>query len=126
MAPARRIVAIVALAVLALSACSSNDAKESDIRDAMTDAGLSDSDADCVAGEMMKEFDQGELNDIASATDPDDFPEGSAEPIDSILDNCIASAGGDTGDTSDTTGSDSSDTTDDTTGSSETTATTEG
>ena len=123
MAPARRIVAIVALAVLALSACSSNDAKESDIRDAMTDAGLSDTDADCVASEMMSEFDQGQLNDIASATDPDDFPEGRPRPIDSILDNCVEGAGGDT---SDTTGTDASDTTDDTGDSSETTATTAG
>jgi hypothetical protein len=111
MVPARRIVAIVALAALALTACSSNDAKESDIRDAMTDVGLSQGEADCVAGEMMTEFDQGELNDIASATDPADFPDGSAGPIDSILDNCVS---GVDADTTDTDGDDSSDATDDT------------
>jgi hypothetical protein len=109
MAPSRRIVAILALAVLALSACSSKDAKESDIVDAMTDAGLSDAEARCVGDGLMKEFDQDQLNDIAAATDPEDFPDGTSETIDSVLEQCVSGAG--STDTTDTTGADGTATT---------------
>jgi hypothetical protein len=103
MAPSRRIVAIVALAALAFTACSSNDAKESDIVDAMTDAGLSETEARCIGNGLTGELNQDELNDLASATDPDDFEEGTSETVDSVLNECV----GDTSDTTDTTGADS-------------------
>jgi hypothetical protein len=104
MAPSRRIVAIVALAALAFTACSNNDAKESDIRDAMTDVGLPDSQADCVSSQLFDELDQDELNDLASATDPDDFDEETSQTVDSVLNECVIEA--DTSDSTDTTGTD--------------------
>lgn len=112
MAPSRRIVAIVALAALAFTACSSNDAKESDIVDAMTDAGLSETEARCIGNGLTGELNQDELNDLASAADPDEFGEGTSETVDSVLSECVE--GVDTSDTTDTTGADDtgSDTTD--------------
>jgi hypothetical protein len=123
MAPSRRIVAIVALAALAFTACSRNDAKESDIVDAMTDAGLSQTQAKCVGDGLTKELDQDQLNKLASATSPEDYPEGTSSTVDSVLEECVGSG---SSSTTEGTGSDSSDTTD-TTGegdSSTTTATT--
>jgi hypothetical protein len=125
MAPSRRIVAIVALAALAFTACSSNDAKESDIRDAMTDVGLPGNQADCVASKLVDELDQDELNDLASATDPDEFDEQTSQTVDSVLNECVVDA-----DTSDTTGTDSTESdggdTTDTTGDGETSTTSAG
>lgn len=121
MAPSRRIVAIVALAALAFTACSRNDAKESDIVDAMTDVGLSPEQARCVGDGLTKELDQGQLNDLAAATSPDDYPEGTSETVDSVLEEC---AGSGSSSTTEGTGSDSSDTSD-TTAESDSPATTD-
>ena len=112
----RPLFALAAILVLTLSACSRNDAKESDVVSAMTDAGLTQEQAECVGQGFDDEFgdDQDQFNKIAAATNPDDFPEGTEEPIRQILDRCVNGSDG---------GSDSSDTTD-TTGSDETTSTT--
>jgi hypothetical protein len=110
MAPSRRIVAIVALAALAFTACSRNDAKESDIVDAMTDAGLTDTQAKCVGDGLTKELDQDQLNKLASATSPEDYPEGTSSTVDSVLEDCVGSG---SSSTTEGTGSDSSDTTGD-------------
>jgi hypothetical protein len=117
----RPLLALAAILVLALSACSRNNAKESDVVSAMTDAGLTQKQAECVGAAFEDEWGdhQETFNKIAAATSPDDFPEGTEEPINQILDRCV------NGDGSSSSGSDSSDTTD-TTGSDETTSTTAG
>jgi hypothetical protein len=124
MAPSRRIVAIVALATLAFTACSSNDAKAGDIEDAMTDVGLTTEQARCVAREIDSKLDQDGMNELASAESPDDYPEGAQEVVDDAFSTCDVtdSTGTTEGDSSDTTGSDTTDTT----GDEGTTATTEG
>jgi hypothetical protein len=94
MAVSRRIAATVAVAALALSACSSNDAKRSDVVDAMTDAGLTDEQADCIGDGFDAEFDQDTLNDLASASEPADFPEGTEEKVDAIIDECVDGGSG--------------------------------
>jgi hypothetical protein len=113
----RPLIALAAIAVLALSACSSNDAKESDVVDAMRDAGLTQQQAECVGEGFQEEFgdDQDLFNDVAAAAGEDDFPEGTEEPIREILDRCVNGEGSsdstDTSDTSDTTGADETTTT---------------
>jgi hypothetical protein len=139
MSPTRRIAAIVALGALALSACSSNDADRGDVVEALVDADISQDEADCVGDGFDAEFDQGTMNDLASASTPDDFPEGTGETVTSIIDECIGGGDGPTvgsdegsDEGSDTTEGSTEDTTDGTTDATtgeadaDTTATTEG
>src|SRR5262245_23747251 len=113
----RPLVAVAAIAVLALSACGRNDAKESDVVDAMRDAGLNQKQAECIGQGFQDEFgdDQALFNKVAAAANTDDFPEGTEEPIRQILDRCVngdgSSASSDTTDTSDTTSADETTTT---------------
>jgi hypothetical protein len=132
MAPSRRIAALVAVTALALSACSSNDADAGDIEEAMLDAGLTQDQASCMAEELDSELDQGQLNDLAAASAPDEFPEGMEETVAAAVDQCVGSdEGSESTEGSDEGGepSDSTEDTSDTTadeGSSDTTATTAG
>ena len=113
----RPLIALAAIAMLALSACSQNDAKESDVVDAMRDAGLTQQQAECVGEGFQDEFgdDQDLFNKVAAAASTEDFPEGTEEPIRQILDRCVNGEGSsdstDTSDTSDTTGADETTTT---------------
>lgn len=91
--------ALVAIAALAVAGCTNNDAKRSDIENAMTDAGLDDAQAACIADGIDDEYgdNQDLLNDIASAGEPSEFPEQTAPVIDGILEECLgdgASTGG--------------------------------
>lgn len=99
-----RVLALAVIAGLSLSACASNDAKRSDVVDAMTDAGLDQDQADCVGDGFEEAFgdDQDLFNDVAAASDTDDFPDDSEETVRSILDDCVEEDGGG-GDSSDTT-----------------------
>jgi hypothetical protein len=110
-----RFAALAAVAALAFSACSNNDAKESDVVNAMTDAGLDDEQAECVGQGIDEAFgdDQDLYNDVAAAVDTEDFPDGTQETIEGILDDCLGEGEGDTsatteaeGDTTDTTAAD--------------------
>ena len=122
MSPTRRIAAIVALGALALSACSSNDADGGDVVEALTDADIPQDQAECVGEGFEAEFDQGTLNDLASASNPDEYPDGTQETVSSILDDCL----GADGPTVDDEGSDTTDDTADESGSEGTSDTTEG
>lgn len=86
-----RFAALAAVAALAFSACSNNDAKESDVVNAMTDAGLDDEQAECIGQGIDDAFgdDQDLYNDVAAAVDTDEFPEGTQETIEGILDECL-------------------------------------
>ncbi|MGH9229628.1 MAG: hypothetical protein ACRD07_13060 [Acidimicrobiales bacterium] len=85
----RGLIALAAIAALSLSACTNNDADASDVADAMTDAGLDEDEAECMGQEFEAEFpDQDQLNDIASADDPADWPSGAEETINSIIEEC--------------------------------------
>jgi len=115
------IVAASIAAVLVLGACGSTDASEDDVHDVLTEAGASEEQADCAAGDIADELTQDELNDLAGADSVGDIPEDIDEAITPILDRCLAEGGpveeapegeGDTSDTSDTTeGEGSADTT---------------
>jgi hypothetical protein len=111
----RPLFALAAILVLTLSACGRNDAKESDVVSAMTDAGLTQKQAECVGAGFKDEFgsDQKKFNQVAAATSPDDFPAGTEEPIRQILDQCVNGSGSssDSTDTTSTTGSDETTTT---------------
>ena len=110
-----RVVALAVIAGLTLSACASNDAKRSDVVDAMTDAGLDQEQADCVGDGFEDEFgnDQDLFNDVASASDPEDLPGDTEQTVRSVLDDCVGSGTGGEGssDASDTTESTESTTT---------------
>jgi predicted small secreted protein len=86
----RGLVALAAVAALSLSACTNNDADAGDVVDAMTDAGLDEDQARCMGDEFEREFgdDQDVFNDLAAADDPQDFPSGTQETVDSIIEEC--------------------------------------
>ena len=99
-----RFAALAAVAALAFSACSNNDAKESDVVNAMEDSlipseELTDEEAtaaaECIGQGVDDTFgdDQDLYNEIAGVTDPDEFPEGAREQIDGILDDCLDGVG---------------------------------
>ena len=106
-----RVVALAVIAGLTLSACASNDAKRSDVVDAMTDAGLDQDQADCVGDGFEDEFgnDQDLFNEVASASNPEDLPGDTGQTVTSILDDCVGGSG--SSDSSDTTDSTESTTT---------------
>jgi hypothetical protein len=110
-----RVIALAVIAGLTLSACTSNDAKRSDVVDAMTDAGLPQEEADCVGDGFEDEFgnDQDLFNDVAAASNPEDLPGDTEQTVRSILDDCVGASDGDEGssDSSDTTESSESTTT---------------
>lgn len=114
-----RLAALAAVAALAFSACANNDAKKSDVVNAMTDAGLDDTQAECIGTGVEDAFgdDQDLFNDIAGADDLTELPEETQSQISDILDECLGGGsgagddGGDEGDTSDSTEADA-DTTD--------------
>ena len=56
----------------------------------MTDASLPGDQAECMGREFEREFgdDQDVFNDIAAADDPDDWPSGTRETINSIIEEC--------------------------------------
>ena len=111
-------VAATIVAVLALGACGNTDASEDDVHDILTEAGASEEQADCAAGDIADELSQDELNDLASADQPEDIPDKINEKITPILDNCLAEGGPveeDEGDTSDSTAPEGSSDTSDTT-----------
>jgi hypothetical protein len=111
-----RVVALALIAGLTLSACASNDAKRSDVVDAMTDAGLDPDQAECVGDGFEDEFgnDQDLFNEVAAASEPEDLPGDTEQTVKSVLDDCVGgSSAGDEGssDSSDTTESSESTTT---------------
>ena len=87
----RRLAILAAIVAIALPACSSQDAKVSDLVDAMEDAGLSRSQADCVGdGFEDADFSQEQLNDIAKAEKPEDYPGDTGDQIRQILETCTS------------------------------------
>ncbi len=84
----RGLAALAAVAALSLSACTNNDADAGDVVDAMSDAGLDRDQADCMGREFEDAFDQDQMNDLASADNPDDFPSGTKPTVDSIIADC--------------------------------------
>ena len=111
-----RVVALAVIAGLTLSACASNDAKRSDVVDAMTDAGLDQDQAECVGDGFEDEFgnDQDLFNEVASASDVEDLPGDTEQTVKSVLDDCVGSSSADdegSSDSSDTTESGESTTT---------------
>jgi hypothetical protein len=95
-----RLAALAAVVALAAAACSNNDANEGDVVSAMEDAGLDTEQAECVGARMQDDFgDNQELfNDVAGASDIDEFPNDTEPTIRTILE-CLAGEGAD-----DTTG----------------------
>jgi hypothetical protein len=89
----RGLAALLAIAALALSACTNNDADAGDVADALTDAGLAEDQAQCVGEGFEAEFDQDQMNDLASADEPEDWPSGTEETVDSIIDECTGEGG---------------------------------
>ncbi|HEX6236841.1 MAG TPA: hypothetical protein VFZ68_06590 [Acidimicrobiales bacterium] len=97
-----RFAAIALVAGLGLTACANNDAKESDVVNAMRDAGLGPDDAECVGQGFDQAFGENQdlFNDVASASEPEDLPEGTQDTIEQIFDDCgVPPAGAAAGDT---------------------------
>lgn len=117
MARSRRFLAVLALAAVALAACTSQDADRDDVANAMEEAGASEEQADCVADGLEDELSQDQLNEVADASDlEDDLEDDLRETVEGVLNDCLASGEGEGGD---------GDSTDDTSEES-TTTTTEG
>jgi hypothetical protein len=85
----RRLAVLAAIVAIALPACSSQDAEVNDVVEAMEDAGLSQSEADCVGdGFEAADFTQDDLNEIAEAETPEDYPGDTGDQIREILETC--------------------------------------
>jgi hypothetical protein len=104
MSPSRGLVALAAVAALSLSACTNKNADAGDVVDAMTDVGLPQDEAECMGNAFEDEFSQDQLNDLAAADDPDEYPSGTAtngDPIDetvtSIINECAGGAQSESG-----------------------------
>ncbi len=99
-----RFAVLLAVLALALGACGRNDAKQSDVVNAMTDANLTDKQADCIGKGINDAFssDQKLYNKVAAATDIKDLPDGTETKIQKVLDDCLGPADG-TGDSTSTT-----------------------
>jgi hypothetical protein len=108
-----RPVALAAAALLVFAACANNDAKRSDVVNAMLDAGLDQEQADCIGDGIDDAFsdDQDLYNEVAAVVNTEDFadlPENAGDQVNAVLDECIGGGsgtdgdGGD-GDTTDTT-----------------------
>jgi hypothetical protein len=80
--------ALAAVAALSLSACTNNDADAGDVVDAMTNAGLDEDQARCMGDEFDRAFNQSEMNDLAAADNPSDFPSDTKPTVDSIIEQC--------------------------------------
>jgi hypothetical protein len=80
--------ALAAVAALSLSACTNKNADAGDVVDAMTDAGLDQDQAECMGQQFEDKFDQDQLNDLAAANAPEDFPSGTKPTVDSIIEDC--------------------------------------
>jgi hypothetical protein len=105
----RRIAAaLIAVLALSLAACASNDAKRSDVVSAMTDAGLSDEQAECIGDGFDDAFTQDELNEIGGASELDELDDELRAEVDAVLEKCVGGSGdgGETqdGSTTETTG----------------------
>jgi hypothetical protein len=119
-----RFVALTAAVALTFSACADNDAKESDVVNAMQDAGLPTDQAECIGAAVDDAFgdDQSLYNDIAGTADPAEFPPAAQDELEAILDDCIDGEGTaddpatDDGSTDGEDGADDADTTDTTDG----------
>jgi hypothetical protein len=84
----RGLAALAVVAALSLSACTNNDADAGDVVDAMSDAGLDPDQAECMGQEFENAFDQDQMNDLAAADNPDDFPSGTEPTVNSIIEDC--------------------------------------
>jgi hypothetical protein len=93
-----RFLALVAVVALGLSACGRNDAKESDVVSAMSDAGLNKTQSACIGNGLDKAFgsDQKLFNSVAAATKTEDLPKGTEKQIQAVLDQCLGEDGGTT------------------------------
>jgi hypothetical protein len=91
----RRLLALTAVVVLAVTGCSRNDAKESDVVNAMHDAGLTDEQSTCIGNGLDAAFgdDQDLFNKVASASSVDDLPDGTEKQITTVLDDCLQEGG---------------------------------
>lgn len=101
-----RFVAITLVAVFGLAACANNDAKESDVVNAMRDAGLGPEQAECVGAGFEDAFgdDQELFNEVAGAADPEDLPGDTGDTVEAIFEDCglePVDGGGDTDTTDD-------------------------
>jgi hypothetical protein len=107
-----RFAVLLAVLALTLGACSRNDAKESDVVNAMTDARLTDKQAECIGKGINDAFsdDQKLYNQVAAAASIDDLPKGTEDTIQGVLDDCL----GETPDTGDSTSTTEAGTADDT------------
>jgi hypothetical protein len=104
-----RIAALAAVTALAITGCANNDAKRSDVVNAMSDSGLSDEQANCIGDGIDDAFsdDQDLYNDVAATILTDeDWPDGTEDEINAVLNGCLGEGDGDTSETSDTTAGD--------------------
>lgn len=83
-----RAAALVGTAVVMLGACASQDSDRDDVINAVEEAGGTADVAECVADGFFEDFTQGQINDLAGADQPDDFPSEIAEEADQIMTRC--------------------------------------
>ena len=89
------------LVALTLGACTSKDAKASDVRKALEDAGATHKQATCVANNLDDELDQKQMNDVAKADNLSDLSKSLQDTVNEVLNQCLVEEG--SGESTDTT-----------------------
>jgi hypothetical protein len=122
-----RLVALAAAALLVFAACANNDAKRSDVVNAMRDALVSEDmtdaevaeaerQAECIGDGIDEAFsdDQDLYNEVAAVVETDEFddlPDDAGEQVNAVLAECIGGESGTDGDSGDSGDGDTTDTT---------------
>jgi 3-deoxy-D-manno-octulosonate 8-phosphate phosphatase KdsC-like HAD superfamily phosphatase len=93
-----RVLALAAVLAITLTACGRNDAKRSDVVNAMQDAGLNKTQSNCIGDGLQAAFgdDQKLFNQVASASSPKDLPKGTEKQVQDVLDKCVGADAGST------------------------------
>jgi Skp family chaperone for outer membrane proteins len=86
-------VAALLLVALTLGACTSKDAKASDVRKALEDAGATHKQATCVANNLDDELDQKQMNDVAKADNLSDLSKSLQDTVNEVLNQCLVEEG---------------------------------
>jgi len=83
-----RAAALVGTAVVVLGACAGSDSDRDDVINAVEEAGGTADVAECVSDGFFDSFSQDQINDLAGADQPEDFPSEIAEEADQIMTQC--------------------------------------
>lgn len=85
-----RTIAAVAVALLAVAACGTSDVKADTFRKALDErTELTKAQIRCVVDKTYTTFEQPEINDLYTASDRKDLPDGDETRFEKIIEGCV-------------------------------------